>query len=411
MNFDYNIDPIHLRTHEVTYELKIRGISPSKADIILRRKCLRESLKNDLGRADLKYTTPNFDFSVEKAELDSSIKTLQELVDEYDGIKDDVHKRFNSRYNHIMGRLSRFIIDETIPEISEYKNDKVVLIASMAADIHDIRQRTQQKTVRDRLPITTAGMNSVPLYKWGVTFDGSTKRESVNSFLQRVEELRIARNTSKEMLYQSAVDLFTGQGILWYRSIRDTVTDWDSLAAALKQDFLPPDYDDELWIEIRNRTQGQHEKIVIFLAAMKNLFSRLTHNPSEEQMLRILRKNILPAYQVHIALKDVDTVDELGKLCKKLEDVNSNLQRSRPQLKQNIASLEPDLACAVQVNDYCKSKHIRSKHVAELKCWSCNQTGHIKRDCTKQSKNKIYCHGCGKPGVIKPNCRCSKNMM
>lgn len=39
---------------------------------------------------------------------------------------------------------------------------------------------------------------SVPVLKWGIIFSGQSERTSVGAFLQRVEELRVARNKTKE---------------------------------------------------------------------------------------------------------------------------------------------------------------------------------------------------------------------
>lgn len=414
MEFNYDMDPVHLRTHEINYELRIRSIVPSKADIIQRRKCLRETLKTEIARPDLKYTTPDFDFNLEKTELDTSIRTLQELVDDFDGIREDVHKRFNSRYNHIKGRLLRLEESANQPEISEYKNDKIILVTSMAADVQEILDGARPR-VQQSLPIPNSSIKAMPLFKWGITFDGSTESQSVNSFLQRVEELRIARNTTKEILYQSAVDLFTGQGLHWYRAIKSSVSDWDSLADALKRDFLPPDYDDELWHEIRHRTQGEEEKVTIFIATMENLFSRLSIKPDEQERLRIIKKNILPAFQVQIALLEISTISQLCEVCRKLENAQMALKKFQPPPKKSLATLEPDLAHSSTSVDRAtvgKSNSSRQNQprpaVPEMKCWSCNQVGHIRRDC--RAKNRLVCHGCRKPGVIRPNCSCSKNV-
>nr|CAH7731063.1 unnamed protein product [Callosobruchus chinensis] len=57
---------------------------------------------------------------------------------------------------------------------------------------------------------------------------------------------------------------------------------WDELVVKLKQDFLPYDYEVDLWDEIRNRTQGSLERVVMFVAVMENLFNKLGSNkPSE----------------------------------------------------------------------------------------------------------------------------------
>lgn len=58
---------------------------------------------------------------------------------------------------------------------------------------------------------------SVPDFKWGLQFSNSPG-QSIGAFLQRVEELRRARGITEIQLFRSAVDLFTGNALIWYRS-------------------------------------------------------------------------------------------------------------------------------------------------------------------------------------------------
>ncbi|KAJ3661614.1 hypothetical protein Zmor_006002 [Zophobas morio] len=150
---------------------------------------------------------------------------------------------------------------------------------------------------------------------------------SVYQFLERVEELAKARHASKIDLYASAIALFEDKALLWFRSVRSRISDWDALITALKQEFLPPDYDDILWDEIKARVQGKSETITIFVAVMETLFSRLTRPPVETTKVKVIRKNLLPHYLMHLSLVDVKTVQELLVQCKKIEEMNAMRNR------------------------------------------------------------------------------------
>lgn len=54
---------------------------------------------------------------------------------------------------------------------------------------------------------------SVPICKWHLQL--SALGHSVNSFLEKVEEIRLERSVSKEELILSACDLFKGQSWTW----------------------------------------------------------------------------------------------------------------------------------------------------------------------------------------------------
>ncbi|KAG8295000.1 hypothetical protein J6590_090320, partial [Homalodisca vitripennis] len=63
---------------------------------------------------------------------------------------------------------------------------------------------------------------SVPVYKWGIQFDNSPG-QSIGAFLERVEKLRRARGVTPQELFNSAVDLFSGSALIWYRSTQSRI--------------------------------------------------------------------------------------------------------------------------------------------------------------------------------------------
>jgi hypothetical protein len=61
---------------------------------------------------------------------------------------------------------------------------------------------------------SNSSTKSVPVHKWGIHFNDHT---DLIIFLEQVDDLIIALNVS-------AVDLFEGPALTWFRSIRDNVT-------------------------------------------------------------------------------------------------------------------------------------------------------------------------------------------
>lgn len=68
MNVEF-IELNHLRTHEVNYELKIRGLFSAKSAIDVKRKCLRKALRSEVASPDVLIRLSEFNFEVEKTEL------------------------------------------------------------------------------------------------------------------------------------------------------------------------------------------------------------------------------------------------------------------------------------------------------------------------------------------------------
>lgn len=80
------------------------------------------------------------------------------------------------------------------------------------------------------------GGKSVPVYKWNMNFVG-TALDNVVKFLQRVG-YKIFRNVSSSELFNSAVKLFVGLALTWFRSVLDEVHTWEELVLALKAQGL-----------------------------------------------------------------------------------------------------------------------------------------------------------------------------
>lgn len=57
-----------------------------------------------------------------------------------------------------------------------------------------------------------------------------------------------------------------------------------------------------------------------FIACIIGLFNRLTHNPTEDNIINKIRMNLLPYYIPQLAVIDIHIVEELSDLCQKLEE-------------------------------------------------------------------------------------------
>lgn len=153
---------------------------------------------------------------------------------------------------------------------------------------------------------------------------------------------------------------------------------------------------------------------------MENLFNRLTIKAARAERVKIIRKNLLETYHVYLALKEIDTIDQLLDICRALEEVGIiKTHDQKGSGTRNVFSLEPDLL-QLPTRKFQKRNDSsdRSRMSAELRCYKCKQLGHIKRNCQvgsfnveNRNKRGPRCFGCGKEGVIKPNCsKCSKNL-
>lgn len=296
-----------------------------------------------------------------------SDKDIQEILDQFH----NECQLVEARRVKVVANLNR-ALSSSFRLTDENEEDDLVESECESDDLDDIE--LSQNFVQHsspRLPSRNVS-RIVPIFKWGVQFNGSGE---LMVFLERVEEMREARGVSKETLFKSAIDLFSEKALSWYRSVRSEVVSWDSLVGLLKRDFIHPDHDDMLLDKIKARKQERGEDVCIYISVMKNLFARMCESPSEEFKLKIIKRNLLNHFISRLSLNDVGSIAELSTMCKKIE--NSFPHRSLNTQKVFAMS-------------------------TERTCWNCHKKGHNFNTCKEPLRK--FCYRCGNRGHIAPSC-------
>ena len=330
--------PIHLLSDELNYELRIRGVNAGRKDAPAKRKILYRLLDTDRNR-EVDYVDPNFEYRAEKEIIENTLESIKSLIRDFDGpASDSMYKRIETRLCHIYNRVLRMPIPEEVEiEAKEFKDDSHATCIELDADLQENVHKPEISQL-DNNPVPSTSIQnsvtrrsvspnqhcrkSVPVYKWNLKFD--TKSMSVHTFLEQVNELSVSRNVNKQELFSSACDLFEGSAKLWLKNIlnKKLATDWDGLVKLLTRDFLPESFDDNLWDEIKKRTQGDKEPIHIYIATMESYFHRLSRPPVECTKLKIIKERILPRYTSRLALVEIKDTDDLCKMCRKLDEAD-----------------------------------------------------------------------------------------
>lgn len=293
--------------------------------------------------------------------------------------------------------------------------------------IETISHRPQSRKFDfEKLPMTSVASSrpvmlventerSINVSSWNLYFNGESG--SVLEFLQRVEEYSLSRCVSKDRLFRAAPELLRGTALNWFRS--ENIQNWDELVEKLKAYFLPYDYEFSLNEEIRKRSQGPYEKVIVYIASMQNLFNRLTNKPSERTRVALIRRNLLPHIQNALALQNIDTVEQLTRFCRSIEETSLRAQQYCPPSTNYRSLLEPQLAYrkpsgTTQVSliseDARTMSPIASVERANMPkpCWNCGTTGHTFRKCS--APRRKFCYKCGYSNVMVKDCpKCQGN--
>lgn len=250
---------------------------------------------------------------------------------------------------------------------------------------------------------------------WNIHFNGESG--SVLEFLQRIEEFRLSRSVSKDQLFRAAPELLRGTALNWFRS--ENIQNWDELVEKLKAYFLPYDYEFSLNEEIRKRSQGPQEKVIVYIASMQNLFNRLTNQPSEGTRVALIRRNLLPYIQNALALQTIETVEQLTRFCRSVEETALRAHQYCPPSTNYRSLLEPQLAYrksstgnqASEITDVSGNiPPIATVEPSNLQkpCWNCGTMGHSFRKCS--APRRKFCYKCGFKNVIIKDCpKCQGN--
>ncbi|CAG4957097.1 unnamed protein product [Colias eurytheme] len=250
----------------------------------------------------------------------------------------------------------------------------------------------------------------VPISQWGVQFSGDTS-VSVNAFIERVNELKYARNATDEDLWRHAIDFFKGDALIWFRANREYIENWNELVILLKRNFQSPYYQEELLAEAKSRTQGSNESVVIYVSAMQNLFNRLPNKISEMEKIMIIIKNLQPYYQRAVCRDVFSSISDLINVLRILERTKINCDNFK-EPKSSYKSMEPDLAYKSSIENNHEIHEVKAlvpkTYSNKPRCWNCRESGHLFRSCAAP-KQRLFCYRCGRFGITSKECNCMGN--
>lgn len=417
-----------LNQDELAYEVKIRGIAAGTVDQM--RHALAMALKLEKSGDSFKF--PTYPFSVEEdvVAVVAKLAELDPLVSSFNNSSTSTgFLKLQSRLSHTLNRIDH--IDDKSEERPDLLARTLALLDMLhkkAENFENLQSVPPQLSFLEQGPsgysspippsrrssnvpapptanLTPTNVKPIPPHKWDLKFSGDKKGLSLSAFLERVEELRIARHVSKEVLLESGIDLFSGRAYQFYLAYRNQVTSWDEFVVLLKEEYLSSNYNEKLFEEIRNRTQGPNESIGIYLAVMNGYFNRLTCPISEDTKLKIFMRNIAPFYQTQLALVEVTSVAQLRELGRRLEARKEAVENFAPPRRINV--LEPDLAyihtSEASVSSLASTSSSGStRSQQEVVCYRCNQPGHRAIGCA--ARKGRFCYKCKKEGVTIKTC-------
>lgn len=244
---------------------------------------------------------------------------------------------------------------------------------------------------------------------WKLKFNGGLNGLSVDNFIYRVEALTgQTLQGNFDLLCGNASSLFDGKANDWFWRYHRSVPGirWNALCRALREQYQDSRTDIDIRELIRERKQKPNESFDAFYESIIALTDRL-HTPlSNDTLVEILRRNLLPEIQHEILNLEIKSLQFLRDTCRRREFFMQDMRRrhgfvvAKPNpMGKRISELD------VPETDIEDHQNLAFEEISAvgLVCWNCNKNGHRYQECL--SDRTIFCYGCGTPDTYKPNCQ------
>lgn len=403
----------YLHKDEIMYELDLLGISTDEnVTVEALRKQIRQVYKlarrGSLKQEPLK--SPNAASEIEIC--GPKVTSLESQLISGNVAERNFVLRLSCRANYLIDRLARVVESDT--KLSDLRSRlvKILSVVDKESSDSDSEYEVPQGQITSHKgegKVVFVKDKPINLNSLNLKFDGTT---CVRVFIERLEELRQARNIPEHHLLSAFSDLLEGSVLNWFRNNRNNFLEYSHLLSCLKEDFDIPDLDYKLRNEINQRTQAKNETIVNYISTMQGMFSRLTHPLTGREQLEILMHNIRPEYMNNLALQKILSIDELKSYCKQLELARSRAEQfNEPNFNNLIVTsdLHRGMTSRSSHKQVSALNALHSSQTVDRKCFRCNKSTHFTNQCKSR---ELVCFKCGQKGVKRTechNCLNSKN--
>ena len=134
--------------------------------------------------------------------------------------------------------------------------------------------------------------------KWHIKVSGSSKEQSVELFLTRLEECRALTHLTYDEVLSSLSELLTVVAATWYKNKRHTWRSWQDFIEAITHMYGGDrGHQQRILAEINARTQGRDELTRDYVVNLQAMILKLIPLPSMAQQLDMLHRNMRPELQ------------------------------------------------------------------------------------------------------------------
>ena len=179
----------------------------------------------------------------------------------------------------------------------------------------DVRERRRHRSNEEGDSILAGKL----VRSWGMKFSGNESRSAAEEFFEQLNNCRVEGHMSDHGFLSAMSCAFKGEAARWFRMEREHMRSWKKFAKMFKDRYVGEYDQQDLYDDLRQRTQGKGEKVESFLLHFKYIVSRFKKPPIEDEEVDLAYRNLLPEYRRAMSDKVVDTLDDIKKYGKRFE--------------------------------------------------------------------------------------------
>lgn len=225
------------------------------------------------------------------------------------------------------------------------------------------------------------------------TFDGSTGDTAIAAeWLKALETSSLLNSWPDQYTLEAARSHLYGPAKQWYLGHMDELTSWSDFKKAFKKTFMRSMTTAETWKKLQGRIQGINETTYAYFHEKNRLCRQLKLDDAETKQLicvGLRSQSLCMTLMSSPSVKEEELLSEIRRLEEVQQDRQIHFRNNNSYVKPRkdfVAERPTTTSNYVQPTTIKENvkKYVKN-NTTELRCYNCQQIGHISRDCTAKT--------------------------